>query len=51
MKLRLKSCPRCYAGDLALAKDFYGSFWECIQCGYLEENKVEVRQAPSIIIK
>lgn len=32
--LWLKSCPKCKRGDLVSQRDIYGSYLECIQCGY-----------------
>ncbi len=29
----LKSCPRCH-GDLFENTDFYGSYFDCFQCGH-----------------
>ncbi len=34
--LSLKSCPRCN-GDLYAASDMYGSYAQCIQCGYMKD--------------
>ena len=31
-----KSCIRC-KGDLHINRDFYGSFVECLQCGWLRD--------------
>ncbi len=30
----LKSCPKC-KGDLYLSQDFYGKFFNCLQCGFI----------------
>ena len=32
--LYLKSCPRC-KGALYLNRDIYGTYKECLQCGYM----------------
>ena len=32
--LYLKSCPRC-KGAMHLNRDIYGSYKECLQCGYM----------------
>jgi Zn ribbon nucleic-acid-binding protein len=32
--LRLKSCPKCKTGDLAIDRDHHGWYEYCIQCGY-----------------
>ena len=32
--VRLKSCPRCGEGDMALDSDRFGSRLRCIQCGH-----------------
>ena len=34
--LQLKACPRC-AGDLHSNQDLYGSYVECLQCGYMKD--------------
>ena len=34
--LRLKGCPRC-KGDLHTNRDLYGSYTECLQCGYMRD--------------
>ena len=34
--LQLKACPRC-AGDLNTNRDLYGSYSECLQCGYMKD--------------
>ena len=31
-----KACPHCH-GDLYTARDAYGPFLSCIQCGYLRD--------------
>ncbi len=33
---KFKSCPRCH-GDLFLAKDIFGKYLSCLQCGYLKD--------------
>lgn len=47
---RLKGCPRCKRGDMAGTSDIYGSYLECIQCGYIldipEANRQLVRLLP-----
>ena len=30
----LKGCPKC-RGDLFFEKDFYGSYFRCLQCGLM----------------
>jgi Zn ribbon nucleic-acid-binding protein len=35
--LKLKSCPRCKKGDIALDRDQYGWYEYCIQCGYMDD--------------
>lgn len=32
--IMFKSCPKCQ-GDLYLAGDSYGKYWDCLQCGHL----------------
>ena len=34
--INLKSCTKC-RGDMYLEKDSYGSFWQCLQCGFLKD--------------
>ena len=34
--LRLKGCPRC-GGDVSENRDLYGSYEQCIQCGYMKD--------------
>ena len=34
--LQLKACPRC-EGDLHTNRDMYGSYRQCIQCGYMRD--------------
>ncbi|MBI4200017.1 MAG: hypothetical protein HY535_06060 [Chloroflexi bacterium] len=44
--LDFKGCPRC-GGDLHLSRDQYGSYKECLQCGYVEDvpDRVKVGDA------
>lgn len=35
--LWLKACARCKTGDVELAKDHYGWFLACVQCGYIRD--------------
>ncbi len=41
--LYLKGCARC-KGDMHINRDMYGSYRECLQCGYMvdidEPNKL-----------
>ena len=37
----LKSCPKC-RGDLFFEKDFYGSYFKCLQCGLMMDVNMEV---------
>ena len=41
--LNLKECPRCH-GDVHTNRDMYGTYKECLQCGYMldieEPNKL-----------
>ena len=39
--LRLKSCPRC-KGDVVVARDHWGWYEQCIQCGYLHDLQIIV---------
>ena len=34
--LYLKLCPRC-KGDMHSNRDMYGSYQECLQCGYMAD--------------
>ena len=34
--LYLKACPRC-KGDMHSNRDMYGSYQECLQCGYMAD--------------
>lgn len=33
MRVRFKACPRC-KGDVALNRDVYGPYWDCLACGW-----------------
>ena len=35
--LQLKSCPKCGSGDMAIDRDVYGWFRQCIQCGCIQD--------------
>ena len=37
-KIFLKQCPRCN-GDVSANSDHYGSYWHCLQCGYMADIK------------
>ena len=37
----LKGCPKC-RGDLFFEKDFYGSYFKCLQCGLFVDLDVQV---------
>ena len=43
---KLESCPKC-KGHLILEKDNYGSYQQCLQCGYLHD----LQTFPSIAIE
>ncbi len=34
--MRLKGCPKC-KGDMALERDVFGWYEQCLQCGYIRE--------------
>lgn len=34
--LLLKSCPKC-KGDVVEERDYYGTYTQCLQCGYLRD--------------
>ena len=37
----LKGCPKC-RGDLFFEKDFYGSYFKCLQCGLMMDIDVQL---------
>jgi hypothetical protein len=50
-KFILKACPRCW-GDLKFRSDYFGDYYDCLQCGAELEPRVtgiselkETRQA------
>ncbi len=43
--MRLKACPKCQ-GDLVYNEDEYGTFWTCLQCGYLKDNALPGEPKP-----
>ena len=36
----LKSCPKCYRGDLVFEKDSYGWYLQCVQCAHLIDLEI-----------
>ncbi len=34
--IKFKGCPRC-RGDLYLASDIYGRYFNCLQCGFIRD--------------
>ena len=42
--LYLKACPRC-EGDMHTNRDVYGTYKECLQCGYM----VDVQRPDSLV--
>lgn len=32
----LRACPKC-GGDLNKSEDLYGEYFQCIQCGFLQD--------------
>ena len=40
MLILMKACPRCN-GDLHEGSDLYGSYVQCLQCGYIADFKEE----------
>lgn len=36
----LKACPKCL-GDLTVAKDGYGTFISCLQCGFMKDLEIK----------
>jgi uncharacterized protein (DUF983 family) len=45
-----KSCPKCGTGDLHHTRDHYGSYMQCVQCGFVrdvpERPRLRVVPAP-----
>jgi hypothetical protein len=39
---KLKGCPRCKRGNIALDRDHYGWYEYCIQCGYMRDLMVVI---------
>jgi Zn ribbon nucleic-acid-binding protein len=35
--LKMKSCPKCKSGDIAIDRDHHGWYEYCIQCGYAHD--------------
>lgn len=35
--IKFKSCPKCSQGDMALARDVYGWYQQCLQCAHIVE--------------
>lgn len=44
--MKFKECPRCN-GDLKQDNDRFGSFFTCLQCGYIKEVGVTNKQQPA----
>ncbi|MDA1188593.1 MAG: hypothetical protein O2854_02770 [Chloroflexi bacterium] len=42
--VKFKSCPRC-KGDMHLNTDMYGTYRECLMCGYMVNLKEVVHAA------
>ena len=40
-----KACPKCQ-GDMHLDRDMYGAFRKCLQCGLIDDVKM---QQPGIV--
>ncbi len=40
--LKLKSCSRC-GGDILFDRDWYGSYKECLQCGYYSDLESTIK--------
>lgn len=45
--IKFKLCPRC-RGDLYLGEDIFGTYYSCLQCGYLRDVEPPKR-TPSLI--
>jgi ssDNA-binding Zn-finger/Zn-ribbon topoisomerase 1 len=47
--LKLKSCPKCKTGDIAIDRDHNGWYEYCIQCGYMSDlpSMAEPEKKPS----
>ena len=39
VKIKLKTCPKC-GGRIIFDRDEYGSYEQCIQCGYVHDLDV-----------
>ena len=43
----LKACPKCL-GDLTVARDGYGIFFSCLQCGFMRDIDVKGNPNPAV---
>lgn len=46
--IKFKLCPRC-RGDLYLGEDIFGTYYSCMQCGYLRDIEPPKRD-PGLIV-
>lgn len=46
---RFKACPKCQKGDVALNRDFFGWYVQCLQCGYLKD--VSAPEEAELVLK
>ena len=47
--LQLKACPRC-RGDIHVNRDMYGSYRQCLQCGYMKDLESPNRLLESLAL-
>ena len=47
--LQLKACPRC-KGDINVNRDMYGSYRQCLQCGYMKDIESPNRLLESLAL-
>ena len=46
--IKFKLCPRC-RGDLYLGEDIFGTYYSCLQCGYLRDVE-QPKRASGLIV-
>jgi len=46
--IKFKLCPRC-RGDLYLGEDIFGTYYSCLQCGYLRDIERPKRASGLIV--
>ncbi len=45
--IKFKGCPRCH-GDLYLATDIYGRYFNCLQCGFTKDLPAPAARAAPV---